>query len=1102
MRAARRGSDSARGFVLVLLVCGGLLSSATPRAIAAGPEEVVFDPSLSLTGNPACKATEEDPVPDPGCPGGTHPPAGSFTSPRAVITDNYGDIYVASYGNEVDNGEGGRIDIFNPAGAFLTEIPDPSGPKSLAVDSKGNLYVFQFAVGKWRKVELYKPSAYTPATGDIAYQNAPTVVETTTHFYAGLAVSRANDHLFVHLGNKVEEFSSAEEGNAPLAAIGVGKLYFPLALGLAVDEAHKRIYVGDQRSTAPEDYLIDIFQLESPHAFLGRIDGSALPGGQFASEPTIAVNEANGSVFAYPSSETVYQFTEGGEFIRSIQHFFKYTYGAQIGVDNGAFSPNAGYLFVPSKPTGEGHAFAFGPRKVCEPLVESVSFETVTESEAELVGEVEPCGLATSYTFEYTTLESFEVEGFSGAQVAKTGSIPAGLAPVRVQAPLAGLLPGTGYRLRLTASNELGEDEGESEFTTYPFLTGSQACPNEAFRTGRSALLPDCRAYELVSPPATNARAPRGVGAGSLGMLFSTREASPAGDKVSFITEGGALPGSEGTGSLVGDPYLSVRGATGWSTAAVGPAGGESVSLLPGSTSPDQNYSFWNTGGVEGTAVVEGVNTSYIRYPDGHSALLGRGTLADDPAAAGALISENGSHIIFTSIRRLEPEAAPVGVVSIYDRTPDEITHVVSLLPGDVPQKAGEKAVYVGASLDGKGVAFEINGTLYLRYNDEKTFKVGEGVTFAGIAEGGSRVFYLEGASLVRDDVLSGEIKTFASGGSGVVPVNVSADGSTAYLVSTDVLTTAANPNGAKAKAGKQNLYLSEEGAIGFVGTVTEEDVLGEATGIGLGQWTPHVVSYGEGAEDPSRTTPDGAIMVFESRANLTAYDSQGNIEDYLYDAAAGELLCLSCNPTGVPAATASSLQSVALFLGEPQPLSIFGFVPVLRADGRRVAFESSEPLVPTDTDGLQDVYEWEAQGVGSCMRPGGCIFLISSGQSTRVNYLYGVSDSGDDIFFRSADLLLPADEEETPSIYDARVGGGFAETVEPGCEGEGCRKVLTAPPPMIGPESGVHVNKKSKGCPKGKRKVHRHGKARCVAKKHHRHHRRRAGSKQKGAGK
>jgi hypothetical protein len=344
-----------------------------------------------------------------------------------------------------------------------------------------------------------------------------------------------------------------------------------------------------------------------------------------------------------------------------------------------------------------------------------------------------------------------------------------------------------------------------------------------------------------------------------------------------------------------------------------------------------------------------------------------------------------------------------------------------------------------------------------------------------------------------------------------VTPVNVSGDGTAAYFVSPTVLTTAPNPRGETAIAGEENLYLSNEGELDFVGVLTERDVEGEPGGAelvaALGQWVDAVGPgtaelSGRLAIDPSRTTPDGSVLLFESRANLTGYDPEGHAEVYRYDSVNGELDCLSCNPTGAPATGGASLQSFSLVRGDPQPLNPFSLLRNLRADGRRAFFQSEEPLVADDTDGLQDVYEWEDQGVGSCERPGGCIYLISSGHSDRIDYLYGVSDSGDDVFFRSADLLVPADNDETPSIYDARVGGGFPEEPKKECEGEGCHPGVPVPPALPAPAKpalGADDNVKSaKPCPKGKRRVKRGGKARCVKK--HRKHSRRAGAGKKGA--
>jgi hypothetical protein len=1095
---------------------------------AAAAETHAFDAELSLTGN--CNTSLVDEIPDPGLcpippgvPGVDHPKT-PLNNPKAVATDFYGNIYVSSSGSEGALGKEGKIVIFDPSGHFITEIKDESGPGPLAIDSEGNLYVANAFSALEESLVRYEPTLYKPEEGEIEYGAPPTVLQKKEAF-GGLAINPANDHLFRKEGFRIVEYKSAAEGNEKIGSIGEGQLEQE-SVGIAVDAAHERIYASTWQGP-PENITkaVRAFELAPPHNLLFTLEESDMPEGKIQSSfLSLAADEGSGHLFIYDGegAKKVYEFetsNSGGTYLKSIGHSFQYTFLSQIGVDNGPFSPNGAlnpierFLFVPSHPGGTGHSFAFGPPSEGPPSIESTSVANAGEEEAELQGSIEPFGLKTHYIIEYLSQQQYEEEGnsFAGAEVAGEGDIPAGNSPVDVAAAVEGLEPGTRYRFRVFAGNTEGTDEAEDEFATFPAAEPFPECANDPLRIGFSALLPDCRAYELVTPPDTNARTPRGVSL--LGTnYFATREASPSGGAVSFQIEGGIIPGSEGTGSLGGDPYLSTRSASGWGTEGAGPNGFEVAGVVPGSTSPDQGYSLWNTG-ANGSAVIGGKQTYYVRYPDGHSALVGRGSLTEDPRGQGRLISENGGHIVFVSGNngpaiQLEPDAPPSGTATVYDRTADEVTHVVSLLPGDETPAAGQNATYEGASLDGAGVAFKIGNTLYFRYNNEETYELGEGVTFAGIAEGGNRAFYLEGGRLWRFDALSEEATEFSS--SPVTPVNVSADGNVAYFVSSSVLTSEPNPNGAVAQGGQENLYRSEEGAISFVGTVTERDVEGESNGNevigGLGLWTKEL-DEGQLGADPSRTTPDGDALLFESRALLDGYDPEGNAEVYRYDFTSNELDCLSCNPTLAPASSDASLESVIAGLGDPEPFSSFAYVANLRPDGNRAFFQSDEALVPGDVDGLQDVYEWEAQGTGSCERKGGCIYLISSGHSLRTDYLYAASDSGDDVFFRTSDILLPRDAEETPSIYDARVEGGFAEPVEEPCEGEGCKPGVSPAPaleapaqPALGAEDNVPA---AKNCPKGKHKVKRGGKTVCVKKKHHKkhHHKKKAG-KSRGAGK
>jgi hypothetical protein len=158
------------------------------------------------------------------------------------------------------------------------------------------------------------------------------------------------------------------------------------------------------------------------------------------------------------------------------------------------------------------------------------------------------------------------------------------------------------------------------------------------------------------------------------------------------------------------------------------------------------------------------------------------------------------------------------------------------------------------------------------------------------------------------------------------------------------------------------------------------------------------------------------------------------------------------------------------------------------------VFFESEAALTPQVANvGVLNVYEWEADGAGSCDEPGGCTYLISRGNEARGAVLIGTSKDGSNVFFLTHAQLVPQDIDHSYDIYDARVNGGFpVPPVSVACLGDTCQG---APPSVAdpalatsapGPGNPVAVHPPPVGNPCKKGWVKRNG--RCVRRRAGKH--------------
>lgn len=646
--------------------------------------------------------------------------------------------------------------------------------------------------------------------------------------------------------------------------------------------------------------------------------------------------------------------------------------------------------------------------------------------------------------------------------------------------------------------------------------------------TGGSALattlLPDGRAWEMVSPSEKNGGEVNGIdgvipnsGVPEGGIV----QASADGSLVTYVSLL-SFPGSNGSdpqGAPIAGQYLSTRKVAGWATENLTTAVNSGTYPLAGNGAPYKAFSGDLSKGLllNGEAPVENPSPPLLvpappRYENyylrdnssgGFEALLTSAPAENPKAFFLALlgVTPDLSHIVLHTTAKLTPEAIQQERGNLYEWSKEwpQLIQPINVPTRPVnPGETADEGALLGMgndeshtiSNDGSRVFWSQPGTgsLFVRENvghlqslvdeagnctvptDACTVQVdatrikepktqleesGRGEFMTASANGG-KAFFTDRRRLTSDSTAGGErahqdlyqfdvetglltdltvdgTSTDPQGASVLGVLEASEDGSYVYFVAEGSLP------GTGAVSGHDNMYVWHEtspgkGTTHFIAALSNDD-----SGHG-GNHEPGVANDWEVSAGTRtiRLTANGQDLLFMSDERLTSYDNEKFEEVYLYNALAGNLICVSCKPSdarpigpsGIPGGTP---WRVVEELGTYRSRAF-------NDEGNRVFFDSRDALVPQDTNGAMDVYEWERTGTGTCHHENGCVFLLSGGTSNSDSSFVDASASGEDVFFLTRAQLVKQDGDQLRDLYDARVDGGFSPSApNPPCEGEGC---------------------------------------------------------------
>jgi hypothetical protein len=687
----------------------------------------------------------------------------------------------------------------------------------------------------------------------------------------------------------------------------------------------------------------------------------------------------------------------------------------------------------------------------------------------------------------------------------------------------------------------------------------SAQCSNETLRTElRSGSLPDCRAYELVTPVYKEG-------------VNLTSEFAVSQDGSHLIGAGaGVFASAEddrvGNSGVLGSVYEFSRTSSGWAAFSLVPPASQFNDNGMYDASADLSTSVWELGASSHTF---GVTDFYLERPHSTFTEIGPATPSSTSLNGRKYAYVGGSadlsHIFFAALLGFRwPFDTTIGAGSTlyeYTGTGNEAPSLVGVSGGHgsttLESRCGTRlgssdtiniglfstyfgSMYNAISSSGVRVFFtavacgeqpsvdELFAREEISPSQSRTIAISEpskescgscltseglrSAEFEGASEDGSKVFFTTEQELLPGargknlyeynfEALEGNrVSLLSIPTSGEAQVQgltrISEDGSHIYFVATGRL-AGENTEHQRPVFGGDNLYVFEqseqfpEGHVSFVATLSSEDT----------------VDWQQEDGRPVQATRDGHLLVFLSHADLTHEGTTpGRLQVFQYDDQTGGLVRASIGQGGFDDNYRTPVYGPKLSTGgvpgygyieNDSPTAADG---LLAPEDGAVFFESPDALTPQalndEISGVEvpisNIYEYRA----------GNVYLISDGRDTSTTngtasvHLLGSDASGGDLFFRTADSLIPGDTDTQQDFYDARVGGGFPSPAEiPSCSGDICQGALSMPPPLPaqggsatqGAESsqilvsGVAGTPKSKLKPKhrakAKRKTGRHAK-------------------------